>query len=145
MIAQLIESDHVAGREIFAIVGNATQPAWDARAGEMRGLATLWQAHGVMLERAVFPRVGQHADLTEGIGGLHRQVADIAADLAARAPGHDAEGRWLTDFERLKQLFDAQCLREDIELVPLLRDGVSADDLGEMTRQARALRQSKAA
>ncbi|WP_448189797.1 hemerythrin domain-containing protein [Azospirillum sp. sgz301742] len=145
MIAQTIESDHDAGKEVFAVVGNAAQPAWDERASEMQMLARLWEVHGVMLDRAVFPRLGSAGVLVEDLRSLQRQVSELAADLARRGPEHDADGRWLTDFETLKRLFDEQCQREDVDLVPLIRDRVAPDDVAEMTRTARALRQPRAA
>lgn len=145
MIAQTIESDHGAGTEVFAVVGNAAQPAWDERAGEMDALARLWEVHGVTLERAVFPRLGDAGALIEDLRSLQRRVAERAADLARRGPEHDADGCWLTDFEMLKRLFDEQCRCEDVELMPLIRDRVAPDQVAEMTRIARALRQPKAA
>ncbi|HYH39213.1 MAG TPA: hypothetical protein VD860_13395 [Azospirillum sp.] len=145
MIAQTIESDHDAGKEVFAVVGNAAQPAWDERAGEMESLAKLWEVHGVMLERAVLPRLDPAAGL-DGLLDLNRRVAGMATDLAERARRrHDADGRWLTDFEELKRLFDEQCLREDADLVPMIRDRAAPDAVAEMTRTARALRQPRAA
>lgn len=143
MIAHLIEEDHIAGREVFSVVGNATQPAWDERGDEMRGLAALWQAHGVMLERAVLPRLrsaSEGPELSRRLMALHHEVAGLAADLAVRAPGHDAEHRWLADFERLKAAFDAQCDLEEVRLVPLIRRVASPDDIARMTRDARSLR-----
>lgn len=145
MIAQTIESDHDAGKEVFAVVGNAAQPAWDERAGEMQALARLWEVHGVMLERAVFPRLGNAGAPIEELRALQRRVAELATDLARRGPEQDADGRWLTDFETLKRLFDEQCQWEDVALVPLIRDGVPPDQVAEMTRTARALRQPRAA
>ncbi len=146
MIAQTIESDHDAGKEVFAVVGNAAQPAWDERGREMEALARLWTVHGVMLDRAVFPRLGDVGPLAEELRALQRRVQEMAADLAHRAQQqHDADGRWLTDFEALKRLFDEQCLREDVALVPLIRDRVAPEDVAEMTRAARALRQARAA
>ncbi|HYG89148.1 MAG TPA: hemerythrin domain-containing protein [Azospirillum sp.] len=145
MIAQTIESDHNAGQEVFAVVGNAAQPAWDERTDEMRALATLWDAHGTMLERAVFPRLGDASGaLIEGLRSLQRQVEAMAADLARRGPEHDADGRWLADFEELKRLFDAQCQRESAELVPFIRERAAPAEIAEMTRIARALRQERA-
>lgn len=146
MIAQTIQSDHDAGKEVFAVVGNAAQPAWDERAREMDALARLWEVHGVMLDRAVFPRLGDAASSLGPLRELSRRVAEMAADLARRAERqHDADGRWLTDFEALKRLFDEQCLHEDAELLPLIRDRVAPDQVAEMTRTARALRQPRAA
>lgn len=144
MIAQTIESDHDAGKEVFAVVGNAAQPAWDERAGEMEALARLWEVHGVMLDRAVLPRL----DAAAGVGGLpdlNRRVAAMAADLAVRARQSHDDGRWLVDFETLKRLFDEQCGIEDTELVPLIRDRAAPDAVAEMTRTARALREPRAA
>ena len=102
MIAQTIESDHDAGKEVFAVVGNAAQPAWDERAREMEALARLWMVHGLMLERAIFPRLGLGAGAVEDLLTLNRRVQEMAADLARRGPEHDADGRWLADFETLK-------------------------------------------
>ena len=148
MIAQIIEADHTAGQEAFAVVGNATQPAWDARAGEMDGFATLWDTHGTMMERAIFPRLAAAAGgaaLIEALRDLQRQVTGAATDLARRAAARDEGGTWLTDFEALKRLFEAQCLRESTDLVPLIRERLPPDDIAAMTRDARALRQGKSA
>lgn len=146
MIAAIIELDHEAGREVFANVGNATEPAWDHRGDGMRDFASLWDAHGAVLEQAVFSRLsgvaGQGA-LIEALRLQQRRVFELATDLARRAANHDADGRWLTDFEELKALFDAQCLREMTELILLIRDRVPPPDVAEMTRQARALRQAR--
>ncbi|MGQ9367596.1 hypothetical protein [Azospirillum sp. A39] len=143
MIAQLFESDHVAGQEVFSVVGNAVQPAWDERADEMRGLAALWRAHGTMLEDAVLPRLRQ-AGLGDGVAeplrALQGQVVELAEDLAGRAAGHDRDGRWLADFERLKRLFDDQCLRESGDLMTLIAARLPPEATAELTRQARALR-----
>ena len=146
MIAAIIELDHDAGRELLANVGNAPQPAWDRRGGGMRDFADLWDVHGTILEQAVFPRLTKAAgrnDLVETLRIQHRQVADMALELARRAANHDADGRWLTDFAELKSRFDAQCLREMTELIPLIRDKVPPPEVAEMTRQARALRQTR--
>ena len=143
MIAGIIELDHEAGREVFANVGNATQPAWDHRGDGMREFAALWDAHGAVLEQAVFKRLSGGGDLVEALRLQQRGVADRATDLARRAAEQDADGRWLTDFEELKALFDAQCLREMTELIPLIRDRVPPPEVAEMTRQARALRQAR--
>ncbi len=145
MIAQTIEADHEAGKEVFATVGNAAQPAWDERGREMDALARLWTVHGVMLDRAIFPRLGEVGSLAEELRAVQRRVQEMAADLARRAPQHDADDRWLADFEALKRLFDEQCRREDAALVPLIRDRVTPEDVAEMTRAARALRQARAA
>lgn len=145
MIAQTIVSDHDAGKEVFAVVGNAAQPAWEERAGEMQALSRLWEMHGVMLERAVFPRLGDAGGLVEDLRSLQHRVAASAADLAQRGAERDSDGRWLADFESLKRLFDEQCRREDSKLVPLIRDRVTPEQVAEMTRAARALRQPRAA
>lgn len=146
MIAQTIESDHIAVQELFAAIGNAPQPSWDERAEEMQGIVSRWQAHGTMLERAVYPRLGQAgAALIEDLREAHRQVEARAADLARRAPQHDADGRWLADFEQLKRLFDAQCRLESAELVTFIHERVPPEDVAAMTRAARALRQPTAA
>lgn len=144
MIAAIIELDQEAGREFFADIGNATQPAWDERSASMRDFLALWDTHGAVLEQTVFPRVSAaigRADLVDALRDQQRRVVELAGDLARRATGHDADGRWLTDFESLKGLFDAQCLREGAELIPLLRDRMPPSDVAEMTRQARTLRQ----
>ncbi|WP_029008043.1 hypothetical protein [Azospirillum halopraeferens] len=142
MIAQLFESDHLAGQEVFSVVGNATQPAWDERAGEMSGLAELWRAHGAMLDRVVVPalhRCGVAAADLEEVGALQRRVAELAGDLAARA-GRGGDAGWITDFERLKSLFDAQCLHESSGLMTLIAGRLPPDAIAEATRAARALR-----
>jgi len=143
MIAAIIELDHDAGREVFANVGNATQPAWDHRGDGMREFAALWDAHGAVLEQAVFPRLSGEAKFVEALRLQQSGVVGRANDLARRAANQDADGRWLTDFEELKALFDAQCLREVTELIPLIRDRVPPPEVAEMTRQARALRQAR--
>lgn len=144
MIATIIEQDHEAGREFFADVGNAPQPAWDSRGGGMRDVAALWDAHGAVLEQAVFPLlsgVAGQGGVVEALRLQQRRVFELATDLARRSANHDADGRWLTDFEELKAVFDAQCLREMMELILLIRDRVPPPDVAEMTRRARALRQ----
>lgn len=145
MIAQTIESDHDSGKETFAVVGNAAEPAWDERASEMGALARLWLVHGIMLERAVLPQLGAAAAPVQDLLALNRRVQELAADLARRGPDQDADGRWLADFETLKRLFDEQCRREDAELVPLIRERAAPDQVAEMTRTARDLRRSEAA
>ncbi|HYD66279.1 hemerythrin domain-containing protein [Azospirillum sp.] len=150
MIAGIIEDDHDAGRELLAAIGNAPQPAWEERAGEMQALAERWRAHGAMLEQAVFPALGTGAlGAGEGSVGefrdLHRTVAGLAEDLARRAPSGETDGHWLTDFERLKAAFDTQCERESGALVRQIRERLTPDAIGEMTRRARALRQPRAA
>ena len=153
MIAEILEADFEAGREVFAVVGNAAQPAWDERGEEMRGFALLWERHGVMLDRIVLPRLIAAAgddgdDRSELAGWLRNQngrVAALAGDLARRAKDRDADGRWLSDFEELKRLFDAQLLREQGELVSQIRNRVAPTELAEMTREARSLRQARAA
>lgn len=148
MIASLIERDHEAGQGVFAVVGNAPEPAWEGRGAGMQELVRLWEAHGAMLEQAVYPRLPDmagHGGLLEALRGEQGQVVGLAMDLAGRTAQRDADGRWLTDFERLKALFDAQCLREMTALVPLIRDRVPPPEVAEMTRQARALRHARAA
>lgn len=146
MIAAIIELDHEAGRELIANVGNAPQPAWDRRGGGMRDFADLWAMHGTILEQVVFPRLTKatgRTDFVEALRIQHCQVADAAWELARRAGDHDADGRWLTDFEEMKARFDAQCLREMTELVPLIRDQVPPPEVAEMTRHARTLRHTR--
>lgn len=141
MITAIIEQDHDAGREFLADVGNATQPAWDGREQGIRGFAALWQRHGAILAQVVAPRLTGHGSVLDPLLDQQRLVAERAGDLVRRASGHDADGRWLVDFEALKALFDAQCLREETELLPLIRDHVPPADVADMTRQARALGQ----
>lgn len=143
MIAQLFESDHVAGQEVFSVVGNATQPAWDERADEMRGLATLWRSHGAMLEQVVLPglrQAGLGDAAAETVRALQPQVVALAEELAVRAAEHDRDGRWLADFGRLKGLFDTQCLHESGGLMTLIVSRLPPAALAELTREARALR-----
>lgn len=145
MIAAIIEQDHDAGREFFADVGNATQPAWEGRAGGMAAFASLWERHGAMLERAVAPRLSAlalHTDL-DALLAQQRLVVERARDLVRRASGRDADGRWLTDFEGLKALFDDQCRREASELLPIITDRAAPEDIADMTRIARALREQR--
>lgn len=141
MIAGIIEDDHDAGRELLAAIGNAPQPAWEERAGEMQALAERWRVHGAMLEQAVFPALDGAAGVVEDVGALQRTVAGLAEDLARRAPSGETDGRWLTDFERLRAAFDAQCERESGALVTLIRERLPPDAIAGMTRRARALRQ----
>jgi len=145
MIAGIIEDDHNAGRELLAAIGNAPQPAWEERAGEMQALAERWRAHGAMLEQAVFPALGTGEGSVGEFRDLHRTVAGLAEDLARRAPSGETDGHWLTDFERLKAAFDAQCERESGALVRLIRERLTPDAIGEMTRRARALRTARTA
>lgn len=147
MIAEILESDFEAGREIFAMIGNAEQPAWKKRAGEMTQLAKLWEKHGTVLEAVVFPHLEQAArgELLDALKGWNQRIVELATDLARRTESHDADGRWLTDFEELKSLFDKQLLREQGEMVPLIRDRVPPSEVADMTRMARSLRQSHAA
>lgn len=141
MIAGMIEDDHMAGRELLAAIGNAPQPAWEERAGGMRALAERWRTHGAMLEQVVFPALGAGEGAVAGIGALQRTVAGLADDLARRAPSGEADGHWLADFERLRAAFDEQCGRESATLVALIRERLTPDAIGAMTRRARALRQ----
>ncbi|WP_448206224.1 hemerythrin domain-containing protein [Azospirillum sp. sgz302134] len=146
MIAAIIERDQEAGRELFADVGNATQPAWDRRGDGMREFVSLWDTHGAMLQQVVFPRLSTvvaGGDLAEALRHQHGRVVELAVDLTRRAPEHDADGHWLTDFESLKAMFDAQCLREMTDLIPMIRDRVPPPQVAEMTREARALRQAR--
>lgn len=143
MIAGIIEDDHDAGRELLAAIGNAPQPAWEERAGEMQALADRWRAHGAMLEQAIFPALGEGA--FAAFRERQRTVAGLAEDLARRAPSGETDGRWLTDFERLKAAFDDQCLHESGALMRLIGERLAPDAIGEKTRRARALRQPRAA
>lgn len=146
MIASLIELDQDAGRGVFAVVGNAPEPAWEGRGAGMEEFVRLWEAHGAMLEQAVYPRLVKavgNGNPVETLRGEQGRVIELAMDLAHRAAQRDADGRWLTDFERLKAMFDGQCLRETTVLVPLIRDRVPPPEVAEMTRQARALRQAR--
>lgn len=147
MIAAIIELDHEAGREYFADVGNSPQPSWDRREDGMRAFLAHWERHGAILEQVIVPRLTAtlgRSDMVETIRLQQRQVVERTGDLVRRAPQHDADGRWLTDFEELKALFDAQCLREMTELIPLVLDRVPAEEVAEMTRQARAMHKTRA-
>ena len=146
MIADILESDFEAGREIFAMIGNATQPAWKKRGQEMAELAALWGKHGTLLEDVVFPHLQSvGGELLESLRLGNGRITELAQDLARRTEEGDADGRWLTDFEELKTLFDRQLLREQGELAPLILDRVPPAEIAEMTRQARSLRQAHAA
>lgn len=139
MIADLIQSDHRAGRELFAAVGNAPQQAWAEREGEMRALAGRWQAHTAMLEQAVLRRLPADERVTSVAEGS-RRVAAMADDLARRAPQRDADHRWLADFETLRALFDTQCGREETVLLPLIRDVLAGPDLAALNEEVARLR-----
>ncbi|MBP2296731.1 hemerythrin domain-containing protein [Azospirillum rugosum] len=146
MIAAIIEQDHDAGREFFADIGNATQPAWEGRADGMAAFANLWERHGITLDRAVAPHLSAVPQLRTDLDALltqQRLVVERARDLVRRASGRDADGRWLTDFEGLKALFDDQCQRESSHLLPVIRDRVPPEEVAEMTRAARALREQR--
>ena len=144
MIAAIIARDHAAGQELFADAGNATQPAWDERGDSMGALARLWEEHGTLLERAVFPHLGGAGaeSLVGTLRNQQRRVADLAHALSRRAADKGGDRHWLTDFEELKALFDAQCLCEMTELITHIGDRVAPDVMAEMTRQARALRRA---
>lgn len=144
MIAALIDSDHRAAREVFATVGNAPQPSWSERTEGLRSLAALWDAHSAMVDRTILPGLPP-SDRLAAVGEGNRRFAALAAELGRRAAEYDTDAEvtgqgWLTDFEALKRLFNAQCDREEAVLLPLLRDAVPPARLAEMTHRARTMR-----
>lgn len=116
MIADQIEADHGAGRELLALVGNSVQEGSEERGIPLERLLRLWRAHGSMLREAVIPLLPD-APMAD-IVGLQGQVETLCGSLLA-AQAADAPG-WRTDQVRLRELFDRQCLLESAEITPRL-------------------------
>ncbi|ACI98105.1 hypothetical protein [Rhodospirillum centenum] len=116
MIAEQIQADHGAGRELLALVGNSVQYGPEERGIPLERLLDLWRAHGAMMRDAVSPLLPDAP--TAEIGALQGQVEALCGALLT-AQAADAPG-WRTDHVRLRDLFDRQCLLESAEITPRL-------------------------
>lgn len=116
MIAEQIEADHGAGRELLALVGNSVQYGPEERGIPLERMLRLWRAHGAMLREAVIPLLPDAP--SADIAALHGQVEVLCGSLLG-AQADEAPG-WRADYVRLRELFDRQCLLESAEITPRL-------------------------
>lgn len=149
MILELIQADHRAGREVFAVAGNSAFEATDERKAVFDRFSRLWAAHDAMMARIVYPQIEQEVGRVEAVEegrGHQAAVEALIADLAARAgESNDQDlyrhpSLWFADFERLKAAFERQCAIEAEEVVPLIQRRLSPERVGNLTRAAREMR-----
>jgi hypothetical protein len=144
MITDLLIADHQAGTDFFSLAGNSVLPARAERAGQLDFFRTLWTRHRAALDRAVFPVLLQgaaHDDLVVALRG-YLDAVDTHLDRLSRDPdyGAAAPDDWLTDFERLKDAFDAAAEAETTDLIPLILNSLRPDQVAAMTHEAVARR-----
>lgn len=149
MILELIQADHRAGREIFAVAGNSTFEATAERKAVFDRFNRLWNAHDAMMNRIVYPQIEEEIGRNPAVeDGRSNQatVEELIADLSARAGASNDQdlfrnpSLWFADFERLKAAFERQCDLEAEAIMPLIQHRLSPERIGNLTRAARELR-----
>ncbi len=147
MILDTIQSDHMAGRDLFALAGNSTFEGYAERADLFQRFNAIWSAHADMMDEAVYPVLAEVTHRTEALDEIRRgqrELCKMIASLAARAADRsNTSDHWFGDFHRLKPVYEHQVDREDMLVASMIQEDLKPEQIARMTVAARQIRERR--
>jgi hypothetical protein len=147
MILDIIQSDHMAGRDLFALAGNSAFEGYAERADLFERFNALWTAHVDMMDEVVYPvlaEVTHRVEALEEIRKGQRELRAMIASLAVRAADRsNTSDHWFADFHRLKPVYERQVDREDTLITGMIQHDLKPEQIARMTVAARQIRERR--
>ena len=147
MILDIIQSDHMAGRDLFALAGNSAFEGYAERADLFERFNALWAAHVDMMDEVIYPvlaEVTHRVEALEEIRKGQRELRAMIASLAVRAADRsNTSDHWFADFHRLKPVYERQVDREDTLITGMIQHDLKPEQIARMTVAARQIRERR--